>query len=496
MNQDRESVRGGRGRGGAAVRALLACVVLASLAGCVNLAEDETATHLSTLNLIDDSPSLQFVLDSTVVSTAAYGSGSKFGPAPSGKHSVHFSAVRPTRLPGDSGTTAAVDIGAPADQTFADDTDYTLIACGTMANPQTVLVDAADQRADVAAAKFAWRIAHAAPGAAAVDVYITAPEAGISAPQFVATLGFGADSASQELTLQRQPGQADSDVLNVSLTVELRASGTNTVLYTSGAVQFTEKTRTFFAIANNTSGLGSAFQLVALAADGTGSVLHDPGDPASVRGAHVSYDTAALDLVRDATPVQTIVQNLAFGSPASPRVSVPNGSTQLFAPLTGNPANSAFSTLFTAARAQPYTVYAVGPYASLSGVVLADSVRKVPTEAQVRFLHAAGSQGSLALDVYVTLSGKALDFNPDDDRDGTDDAANLRQVAALGYGAASAYLALPEGNYDIYFAVTGSQSTVLGPVPIQLANGTTQTLALVDASASATAMLPFDDAAN
>ncbi len=467
------------------MRTAAAAALLSLLAGCGSsggIGEDETATYLRVFNALGDSPSLQFLVDTTVVATTGFGSGSAYSVAPGGDHSLQLRAVRASRLAGDTGTTDPIALGTAVSQTFTDSTDYTLIAAGTVATPQLFTIDAPDQREAVDETKLIWRMVHAVAGGQVVDLYLTAPEAGIAAPQYVATLGFKDATESRELTLTRQSGADENDALYVNMTFELRVSGTTQVLYNSGPQTLNERNRLLFAIAPNVAAPdGSSLQLAVLGSDGSGGLLRDPSDPATVRLAHLSHDTGALDLTRLGSPQQTLAQNVAFGD-VSLRTATANGSLDLLARLNATPTEIVFINEFTATRDQAYSVYAIGPQMAIDGLVLFDDRRSVPTQMRVRFVHAAGSLADSNVDAYFTLPGKAIDFNPDDDSDTTDDAATLRQVAGLGYRAGSGYVSLEGGSYDVYFATAGATTTVLGPVPLQLANGSTQTLALTDSA--------------
>jgi hypothetical protein len=470
------------------LRALAAAAALSLLAGCGGsggIGEDETATYLRVLNLIGDSPSLQFVVDTTVIATSGFGGGTAYSVAPGGDHSTQLRAVRAGRLPGDTGATDPIALGAAVDRDFSDITDYTLIAAGTVASPQLFTIDAPEQRETVAETKLIWRMVHAVAGGQVVDVYLTAPEAGVATPQYIATLGFQDATETRELTLTRQPDADEDDALYVNMTFELRVSGTTQVLYNSGPQQLNERNRLLFAIAPNVAAPdGSPLQLAVLGSDGSGGLLRDPSDPATVRLAHLSHDTPALDLTRLGSPQQTLAQNIAFGG-VSLRTATASGNLDLLTRLNADPAQIVFINEFSATRDQAYSVYAIGPQAALDGLVLIDDRRSVPTQARVRFVHAAGSLADDTVDVYLTLPGEAIDFNPDDDSDTTDDADRLRQVSGLGYRAGSGYVSLEGGSYDVYFAAAGATATLVGPVSLQLANGSVQTVAVTDSTMAA-----------
>jgi hypothetical protein len=486
-------------KGNGTIRLFVSGAALSLLAACGGsggIGEDETTTHLRVFNAIGDSPSVQFVMDTTVVATAGLGGGSAYSPAPAGSRSIQLRTVRPGRISGDTGSTDPVNLGTALTQTFADDADYTVIAAGTMAAPQLFTINAPDQRAEVAATKLIWRLVHAVPGGQQVDLYLTAPEAGIAAPQFITSMGYQSATDTRELTLVRQPGEADTATLFVNMTFELRATGSGTVLFNSGPLQFNERNRLFFAIVPNAGAPdGQPFQLATMGIDGSSGLSRDPADPATVRMVNLSHDAPALDLVRLGSPQQTLATNIAYGG-VSTRTVTPNGSLDLVARATADTSNIVFVSQFTSIRDQAYSIYGVGPLAMVDELILGDDRRVVPTQTRFRFVHAAGSLSDDTLDVYLTRTGVPIDFNSADDTVTADDAANVRQASALPYRAAGGYVSLEGGTYDVYYATAGATTTLIGPVVVSFPNGGIQTVVLTESAPSTLEVRVVDDTLN
>src|SRR5690606_33274360 len=178
-----------------------------------------------------------------------------------------------------------------------------------------------------------WRMVHAVQGGPQLDLYLTAPEAGLATPTFIAPLGYKSATENRELTLQRQTGESETATLFVNMTFELRETGTGTVVYNSGPLQFNERSRVFFAIVPNAGAPdGKPVQLATLGLDGSGGTVRDPSDPATIRLVNLSNDSPAMDLYR--VPSTPLATNVGFGM-ASPRAATANGLSDFFAVPTG-----------------------------------------------------------------------------------------------------------------------------------------------------------------
>ena len=80
-----------------------ACIALALfLASCKNVLNDEDESfHLRVVNLLEDSASVQYYMDSTSITSAGYTAATGLGAARPGTHTVKFAALRPASLNSD-----------------------------------------------------------------------------------------------------------------------------------------------------------------------------------------------------------------------------------------------------------------------------------------------------------------------------------------------------------------------------------------------------------
>src|SRR5262249_24995023 len=140
---------------------LAASLVVAALAlgGCkkiLNGGSDEDVFHARMLNLLEDSPTRQYSIDSTVVASSAYLAATSMNPAHPGDHTVSFTVIRPASL-NSSDTTDPIAIGGSFQASYTKNTDYTIFAYGTTTNPKTFMMDEPSNRPTPAAATIEYQ---------------------------------------------------------------------------------------------------------------------------------------------------------------------------------------------------------------------------------------------------------------------------------------------------------------------------------------------------
>jgi hypothetical protein len=457
------------------------------LSGCDNssLNADETTFQLRSLNLVEDSPSLAIDLDDTTVATLAYGGATSFNAGHPGKHDVTFHAVLPADLDDDDDDDAtSTPVSGNVSYTFLPGTDYTMVAYGRLADIRTFLVEGFDQSDDVDDDRLILHFAHSAPETPAVDVYITAVQAGITTRQYVDTLALSESSTPLELTLNRDEDDLDEDAtLGADVVVELMIAATGQPLYRSEAMTLSEQSRVLFAIANANGPSPATVKLV-LAGSATGEQRHHL-DGSALKFVHASYDTPALDVTVGSGLADPLAQNVAFRQ-ATDYIGIDAGENGMIAVPAGAASPYVFFEEFTAAVGQHYSAYAFGPAAVVDAVVFSTDARSIPTQTTFRFMHGAASlEAQDPLDLYLRLPGEVVDFDDDD---------TVATVTSLSYQSASSYFSLAEGDYEIYFAFAGSSTFVMGPTPFHVANGEVTTLLLLDNADGNLELLPVADA--
>lgn len=468
------------------IRAASAVALMGLLTACSNdkLNEDETTFHLRSLNLVEDSPTLQIDLDDTTLSSATYGGITGFSAGHPGEHTLSFSALLPADLDDDDDDdeTETPVSGASA-HTFVAGTEYTVVAYGRMDDVHTYTIEGLDQREDVDDDKLILQFTHASPDTPVVDVYVTAVKAGLASRYYVDTLSITETTSPLELSLVRDGDDLDDDsTLTADVVVELMAAGSSDVLYRSQSMTFAEQNRIMMAIADTNGPTSIATKLLLV---GSGDV-RDDRDGAGLKFVHISHDTPALDVTVGSGLADPLAQNIGFRQ-STDYVPIDKGENGMIAVPAGAGHPYVFFEEFEAAVAAHYTAYAMGPASVVDAVVLAADARSVPTQASFRFLHGAGSlEDSELLDLYLRLPGETVDFDDDD---------TVTSVSSLAYQNPSSQFTLKAGDYDAYFYFAGTSTLVMGPTRFHVDNGDVKTLVLLDNESGGVELLPVNDVA-
>lgn len=465
-------------------RAVGAIALLGLLTACSNdsLNEDETTFHLRSLNLVENSPTLQIDVDDTTVSSASYGGATSFSAGHPGQHSLSFSAVLPADLDDDDDDDETeTPVGGASAYTFLAGTEYTVVAYGRMDDIHTYMIEGLDQRDDVDDDKLVLQFTHASPDTPAVDVYVTAVKAGITSRYYVDSLSLTETTTPLELSLVRDSDDLDDDsTLTADVVVELMAAGTSDVLYRSESMTFSEQNRIMMAIADTNGPASIATKLVVV---GSGD-SRDARDGAALKFVHISHDTPALDVTVGSGLADPLAQNVGFRQ-STDYAPIDKGENGMIAVPAGAASPYVFFEEFDAAAGGHYTAYAMGPASEVDAVVLSADARSVPTQASFRFLHGAGSlEDAQLLDLYLRLPGETVDFDDDD---------TTPSVSSLAYQNPSSEFTLKAGDYDIYFYYAGTSTLVMGPTRFHVDNGDVKTLVLTDNENSGLELLPVDD---
>jgi hypothetical protein len=477
-----------------AIRIAAACVVaVLALTACKKvLNKGEESFHLRMVNLIQDSPTVQYKVDTTTFASAGYLGGTTLAAGHPGDHSVSFQVIRPASLVS-TDPTDPIDIGGSFSRSYTKNTDYTIFAYGTMSNVRTLITEAPSGQGAVADDNIEISVVNADAALSTLTVFVTIPNAGINSPQNIGTVNPGERTTPNTLKLTRPANSTDTTSdLTSDMTFEIH-DASNAVIYTSPKLTATEKVRYQFAITPNIGTGPSPVQLMGI--DGASGIFTNTGDQAAVRVVQVSAATPALDVYRASQLSAPIISNLAFRD-HSAFLDAPTGVTDLL----GVPAGSTnlqflFIKEFTLSQGVSNSLYVVGPAGAVTGVVTTDSRRSIPTQAAFRFLVAAPSRSGLTngLDIYVTTPGLALDFTSATTAT-TDDAAQFRRGTAVLYTGAIDYTAYKAGTYQVRI-MDGGTTTVLLDTPITLPAGGVQTYVVNDdPDTGSLELIPVDDA--
>lgn len=419
-------------------KALLACGALL-LAACdsdnnrlmnQDVPEPVTFAKVQVLHGSFDAPAVNVFVDGAeALSGVDYKVGSGLIELESGTHEVRVDGILP-------GGNAAV-IG-PVDLDLTADTIYTIAAVNSVSAIEPVVIAQPDVAVSADSARLF--VLHGTEAAPAVDVFVTAPGADLSASAPVGTFAF-----------RETIGPAEVAAGDYQVRVTL-AGDADTVVYDSGTVTLNSGDDLTITALPNTAGGSAPITLVAL--NGAGSLeLADINTPTSLQVVHASPDAPAVDILVEGS---VLVPDLAFPQ-ATGFVEVPAGTYNTAVTVADNPGAVAIGPVdLDLAAGVRHSVLAVGPLASIEPLILTDDPRRVATNAKVRIVHASPTAADV--DIYVTAVG--ADIN-----------AESPTLAAVPFKANTGFLALPAGSYDVTVVPAGTKTVAIGPVTISIEDG-------------------------
>lgn len=181
-------------------------------------------------------------------------------------------------------------------------------------------------------------------------------------------------------------------------------------------------------------------------------------------------------------PVNILVAGLPFAVNVAYGGFAPGAANPYFPVLQGMQTIAVRRTADTSVRVldltldviggADYTVLAIGPTATVTGLVLRDD-NAVPAAGQVRLRLVNASPSAPSVDVYVTAPAASI-------------AAIPPTFGSLAFQAASGYFALPAASYQVRFTTAGTKTVVRDLTIATLAAGAVRTVVLLDAAASGT----------
>ena len=201
----------------------------------------------------------------------------------------------------------------------------------------------------------------------------------------------------------------------------------------------------------------------ALAAAACDDDTTTPVSEARVRVVHASPDAPNVDVVVDGT---TVLSNVPFGA-ASDYLPVDGGNRQLQVRPAGS-STAGIDANQDVEDGSDYTIIASGLVANISALALRDD-NALPGAGQVRLRVVHGAPSAPAVDVYVTAPGADLN-------------TVTPTLTNVPFGAASNYLEVPAGNYQVRVTVAGTPTVAIDTGPLSLAAGVVRTAIALDAA--------------
>jgi len=212
--------------------------------------------------------------------------------------------------------------------------------------------------------------------------------------------------------------------------------------------------------------LFNALPVVALLALGAGcsddTVTPAPVQEARLRVLHASPDAPAVDVLVDG---QVVLTNVPFKA-ASPYLSVPAGARNLRVRATANPTLVVIDVTPTLAASTDYTVIARNLVASIEPWLLTDD-NTAPTAGGIKLRLVHSAPGAPTVDIFVTTPGADL-------------AVSTPTLTDVPYAAASNYLTVPAGTYQVRVCPANTKTVAIDSGALTLTAGQVRTAVAVD----------------
>lgn len=187
-----------------------------------------------------------------------------------------------------------------------------------------------------------------------------------------------------------------------------------------------------------------------------------PVQEARVRVLHASPDAPAVDVLVDG---QVVLTNVPFKA-ASPYLAVPAGARNLRVRATANPSLVVIDVTPTLAASTDYTVIARNLVASIEPWLLTDD-NTAPAAGSIKLRLVHSAPGAPTVDIYVTTPGADL-------------GVSTPTLTDVPYAAASNYLAVPAGTYQVRVCPANTTTVAIDSGALTLAAGQIRTAVAVD----------------
>jgi hypothetical protein len=183
---------------------------------------------------------------------------------------------------------------------------------------------------------------------------------------------------------------------------------------------------------------------------------------ARLRVVHASPDAPNVDVLLSG---KTVLTNVAYKA-ASNYLTVNAGSSKIEVQANGT-TQDVINANVSLTKNKDYTVFAVDRVASIAPLVLTDD-NTPPAAGQIklRLVHASPTAGNV--DIYVEAPG-------------TDIKTVTPTLTNVAFKAASTYLSVPTGSYEVFITPTGTKTVALDSGSLALSAGQIRTAVALDA---------------
>ena len=323
---------------------------------------------------------------------------------------------------------------------FASRDKTTIYAAGTTSPLDIDPLLVAGPTDEIAAGNFRAQVVHASPDALRVSVFVTAPNADISASAALGDFEFGETLG---------PVQVPAGEYQIRVAAGAGPAFTDQdVVFDSGPVTLPAGADLQLAAVTSTVTGDAPISLIVL--DGAGaSNLFDVGTGADVRVVHNSPDAPAVDVVVNDDFGAPVVPGLEF-TEFTPFLTVPAASYNFKVAASANQSIVPIDFDADLEAGVAYTVIANGFLSdtpAIGELVLVDDNRRVATAAKLRLVHGSPSTG--LVDIYLLAPGVL-----------PGDAGSTPAFADVPFGAETGFVQVPAGTYDVYVTPANDTATL------------------------------------
>lgn len=443
-------------------RLALLLAATAAISSCGGGGDVDNELSFRIIQASPDTPLVNFIVDGVRVRFNVDFKGG-FGklPVTPGSYDIAVEAI----LPGPD----ELIIDMPATHLSAGK-EYTYIVIGKDADDSVEMLEFESPVESIPAGNARVQLAHAAPDVGPVDIYFTAPGDILPAATPIAQATYGGVPGARQLV----------PVGNYLISVT-PAGMPDTVLYASAEFAIQDgQDLLLVAVKNTATDTDSVPISLVVNARSVTAEIPDADLSSDLRVVHVSPDAPALDIIDDRGTTQPDDDDPGY-DPKADDVTLVSGLTYLgnsgyFPGLSGDstiravnpaePATTLFSFPWSNVPGRRRTVLAALLLANINDLTLADDIRSVYAEGQLRIVNAA--PGSGVVDVYFLDAETPIE------------SANAG-LFNFGLGGATNHLALVPDTYTVTFTAAGDKTTVLATAEVAATAGTAQTVILVDA---------------
>lgn len=437
-------------------RGLLAALCFAALliSGCSKNSGTTTTPEpgqVRIMNLIPTSPALSASINGTQLATVSYGQASPISSqAAKSSNDLLVSYTDPS-----VGSTVTVK----EDTSFSIDSNqaYTVVATGSLQDA-TLTVIKNNKIGDIVSGNTEVQFFNGNTKEGALDVYLSSDATSNSI------------NGTTPITLSVDGYSSLKTVPSGNYRILITKKGSSTVIYDSGEVTLTGQTRRLFAI-DDYFGPGGDIRTMEVNSQASSTLINEQF-PSALRVANMIPDVSSVDVLRNGNVMES---GLKFGSVSAYSDFTPC-DCDFKVTMPGNPSAVLYDNTRQTVAGESRTLVLTGSALKpqVEGRFILDDQRPISIGAKMSVINASPGAGNL--DVYFLIPGESLSSAFNNSETTFSDFTLLTNGETLLQGR----------QYDVVFTKTGTDTIVLGPERVSLADSGIYSIFVKDAPGGGT----------